>query len=96
MVFILLWGHTELDYLTICAGVAELADALGLGPSGRTAVGVQVPPPAPFQHLSPAKPLSVYRLKTYLRNGIYYFIRIQSVIIIQIWYISRLAKRTDA
>ena len=94
--FILLWGRAELDYLTICAGVAELADALGLGPSGRKAVGVQVPSPAPFQHLPPAESLSIYRLKTYLRNGIYDFIRIQSVAIIQIWYISRLAKRTGA
>jgi hypothetical protein len=44
----LLLGHTKLDYLRICAGVAELADALGLGPSGRKAVGVQVPSPAPL------------------------------------------------
>ena len=29
------------------AGVAELADALGLGPSERKLVGVQVPSPAP-------------------------------------------------
>ena len=30
------------------AGVAELVDALGLGPSGRKAVGVRVPSPAPL------------------------------------------------
>ena len=30
------------------AGVAELGDAPGLGPGGLTAVGVRVPPPAPF------------------------------------------------
>ena len=30
------------------AGVAELVDALGLGPSGREAMGVRVPPPAPL------------------------------------------------
>ena len=29
------------------AGVVELGDTLGLGPSGITAVGVRVPPPAP-------------------------------------------------
>ena len=39
-----------MDLLGISAGVAELADALGLGPSGRKAVGVQVPSPAPFNH----------------------------------------------
>ena len=31
----------------IAAGVVELVDTLGLGPSGGDAVGVQVPPPAP-------------------------------------------------
>ena len=31
-----------------CADVAELADALGSGPSSFTGVGVQVPPSAPF------------------------------------------------
>ena len=39
-----------MDLLGISAGVAELADALGLGPSGRKAVGVQVPSPAPLKH----------------------------------------------
>ena len=29
------------------AGVVELGDTLGLGPSGLIAVGVRVPPPAP-------------------------------------------------
>ena len=33
-----------------CAGVAELGDASGLGPGGLTAVGVRVPPPAPFNN----------------------------------------------
>ena len=35
-----------------CAGVAELGDASGLGPGGLTAVGVRVPPPAPFNKCS--------------------------------------------
>ena len=32
---------------SVAAGVVELVDTLGLGPSGGDAVGVQVPPPAP-------------------------------------------------
>ena len=47
--FIVLSLKTIMDLLGISAGVAELADALGLGPSGRKAVGVQVPSPAPFR-----------------------------------------------
>ena len=46
--FIVLSLKLIMDLLGISAGVAELADALGLGPSGRKAVGVQVPSPAPF------------------------------------------------
>ena len=48
--FIVLSLKIIMDLLGISAGVAELADALGLGPSGRKAVGVQVPSPAPFNH----------------------------------------------
>ena len=48
--FIVLSLQAIMDLLGISAGVAELADALGLGPSGRKAVGVQVPSPAPFNH----------------------------------------------
>ena len=49
--FIVLSLKTIMDLLGISAGVAELADALGLGPSGRKAVGVQVPSPAPVNHI---------------------------------------------
>ena len=34
------------------AGVVELGDTLGLGPSGLIAVGVRVPPPAPKDNIS--------------------------------------------
>lgn len=37
--------------LQLCAGVAELADALDSGSSGRKAVQVQVLSPAPFKSL---------------------------------------------
>ena len=36
------------------AGVVELGDTLGLGPSGLIAVGVRVPPPAPKDTISKA------------------------------------------
>ena len=34
-------------YPSVCAGVAELADAHGSGPCELTLMGVQVPSPAP-------------------------------------------------